>query len=135
MAAFSDFLENLVLNYFRNQNITAPSTVYVGLASSATNDAHTGASVPELANSNGYSRQTIAFGAPSGGVTNEIANTGQINFTASADWATATHFFIVNSATHGAGDILVHGPLDSAVTVLAGQTRQFPVGSLRVGLG
>lgn len=132
MSALSDYAENLVLNLFRGQNITAPANVYVGLASSAITDAHTGATVPELANTNGYARQVVTFGAPSGGVDNEIANTAAVNFTASADWATATHFFIVDSATHGAGNILVHGALTTPVTVLSGQVRQFPVGTLKV---
>lgn len=132
MSAFSDYMENVILNWIRGNNITAPSAVYVGLASSAVTDAHTGATVPELANANGYARQAVTFGAPSGGVDNQIANTGAINFTASGDWVTATHFFVIDSATHGAGNILMYGTLTSPVTVLTGQTRQFPVGELRL---
>ena len=132
MSDLSDYMENLVLNYFRAQNLTAPTTVYVGLCSSATDDSMTGATVPELANANGYARQAVSFGAPSGGTNNEIANTGAINFSASADWAQATHFFIVDSATWGAGNMLAHAALGTAVTVLAGQVRQFPVGELKI---
>ena len=135
MSALSDYLENVFLNFFRNQNITAPTTVYVGLASAATSDANTGVTVTELANTNGYARQAVTFSAPSGGATNEISNTGNVNFSATADWATATHFFIIDSATYGSGNILVHGPLTSPVTILADQTRQFPVGALKIGLG
>lgn len=133
MSAFSDYAETLILNLLRNQNVTAPTTVYVGLASSATDDAQTGATVPELANANGYARQAITFSAPSGGTDNTISNASAINFTATADWATATHFFIVDSATHGAGNMWLHAALTGGpVTVLSGQTRQFPVGSLKV---
>ena len=135
MSAFSDFTENLFLNYFRGQNITAPTTVYVGLASSATSDAMTGASVPELANSDGYARVAVTFTAPSGGAINEISNVAAVNFTATADWATATHFFIVDSSTHGAGNMLAHAALTQPVSILSGQTRQFPIGSLKVDLG
>ena len=136
MTAKSDYFENAVLNVLRGQNITAPSTVYVGLASSATSDANTGATVPELANVNGYARQPVSFGAPSGGANNEISNTGAINFTASGgDWSQATHFFVVDSSVLGSGNILYHGALTTAVTVLNGQTRQFPVGTLIVREG
>jgi hypothetical protein len=132
MSAFSDYMENAILNWIRGNNITAPTTVYVGLASSATTDAHTGATIPELANSNGYARQAVTFGAPSGGANNRIANTAAVNFTASADWVTATHAFITDSATHGAGNVIMHFALTSPVTVLSGQVRQFPIGELRL---
>lgn len=132
MSAFSDYMENAILNVFRAQNITAPTTIYVGLASSATADANTGATVPELPNANGYARQAVTFGAPSGGTDNEIANTAAVNFTASADWTTATHFFLIDSATYGSGNMLMHVALDTPVTVLSGQVRQFPIGSLKV---
>jgi len=132
MAAFSDYLENAILNYFRGTTMTAPTTVYVGLASSATDDTNTGATVPELPNSNGYSRQAVSFGAPTGGANNEISNISTINFTATADWPTATHFFLIDAVTYGSGNVLMHAAMDTPVTVLSGQVRQFPIGALKV---
>lgn len=130
MSALSDYLENVFLNWVRGTSTSAPAAVYVGLASSATTDAHTGATVPELSNTSGYARQAVTFGSPSGGANNRIANTGAVNFTASADWTTATHFFVSDSGTHGAGNILFHAALGTPVTVLSGQVRQFPIGTL-----
>lgn len=126
----SNYFEDLVLNVLRAQNITAPANVYVGLASAPVLETHTGATVPELADANGYARQAVTFGAPSGG---SISNTGPVNFEASGgDWTTATHFFVADSATHGAGNILVFAQLTDPVTVADGTVRQFAIGGLVV---
>jgi len=131
--AKSDYFENAVLNVLRGQSITAPTTLYVGLASSATADSNTGATAPELAAINGYARQPVTFTAPSGGTNNQVTNSGAINFSANGgDWATASYFFVTDSLSVGTGNILYHGPLTTPVTVLDGQTRQFPVGALVV---
>lgn len=76
MSSFSDYLENAVLNHvFRNTSLSSPTTVYVALYTAAPTDAGGGTE----ASGNGYARQAITFGAPSGGV---ITSNSAASFTA-----------------------------------------------------
>jgi hypothetical protein len=74
MSSKSDYLENALLNaVLRNTSYTSPATVYCGLFTVSPTDANTGTEV----SGNGYNRKSVAFDAPSGGVTQ---NTSLITF-------------------------------------------------------
>ena len=111
----SDYAANASLDLvFRNQAFSAPST-YVGLTTATISDSSTGATVTEVANSGAYARVQVnasggaspAWSAASGGAAN---NADAITFTtATGSWGTVTSGFVVDSATHGAGNILFYG--------------------------
>ena len=125
MTAMTDYLEDNLLNHvLRNTAFTSPTTVYVALFTTATNDAGGGTEVA----GGSYARQAITFSVPTGGVT---SNTAIVTFpTASAGWGTITHFAIFDAVS--GGNMLYHGALAASRTVQAGDTFRFPVSNVTV---
>lgn len=130
--SMSNYLENKIIDYvFRSQSWTQPSTLCVGLATSAPTDASTGATVAEASYTN-YAR--AAYNASfSGwkGTGGEVTNTGStgtsgttsnasvitIGTAAGSGPTTVTHFFIADSCTAGAGNILFWAALTTSKTI------------------
>lgn len=115
MAALSDHSENLLLNYLMTTgSVTRPTNWYLGLFTSAPNDAGGGTEV----STGGYSRQSMAFSTSSSGTT---SNTGAISFTASgANFGTVTHVGIFDASS--SGNLLWHGAMTASKTVEDGDT-------------
>lgn len=111
MAEMTDYLEDALLNHtFRNSAYTSPTNVYLALYTAAPSDAGGGT---EVANANGYAREAITFSAPSGGA---VTNSNTMTFTASGGaWGTITHAAILDSGTHGAGNMLMWTDISSVV--------------------
>ena len=63
MGSFSNYLEDELVDHICNAAYTPPAAVYVALATADPTDAGTGASMSEVANTNGYARTAITFGA------------------------------------------------------------------------
>jgi hypothetical protein len=130
--SMSDYLENLVADYiFRAQTFTQPTTLCVGLATAAPTDASTGATVTE-ATYTGYAR--AAYNAsfsgwkgtndevtdvPSAGTDATVSNASivTIGSAATSGPETMTHFFVVDSCSLGAGNILFWAALTTEKTV------------------
>ena len=94
--AMTNYLENKLLEaVVKNTAYTTPTTVYLGLFSSAPGEAGGGT---ELTGSN-YSRVALTFGTASAGTTTTTADTTFA--TASADWTTAVSIGIFDAATSG----------------------------------
>jgi hypothetical protein len=135
MAAFSDYLEDTLLNHtLRNVAYPVVPSVYVALFISATSDTTTtgGTGQGEVNTAGtGYARQgPVVFSAPSGG---QVSNTVDIVFpTALAGWGTVTHVAIF-TAVSGL-QCLYHAPLATPKTVNTGDTFRFLAGQLIVGL-
>ena len=142
--AFSDYVENKVVDLlFRAQAFTAPTTLAVGLSTGAGCTDATYAN--EVPNSNGYARVSItaaltAFKSTqndntastgTGGVT---SNTAAVNFPTptGAGWGTVTYWFIADSATYGAGNLLICNALTTSKTINAGDTVSFAIGALTI---
>lgn len=134
----SDFLEvELRKHIFRTGSYTKPTVLRVALATGATTDAQTGATITEVTNANAYARtgpdplDANWTGASStDGLTD---NAAAITFpTATGSWGTVTHAAIVDSATHGAGNSLLHGALTASKTVGNGDVISFAIGALDV---
>jgi hypothetical protein len=123
--AKTDYLENAIVNHvLRNTSLTSPTTVYVGLTSTATTDAGGGTELT----GNGYARQAVTFGAPSNG---SVSNSSEVLFPeATGAWSAATHFFIADAVS--AGNRLYHGALDASRTAALGDQIRFAVGALTV---
>tara|TARA_R100001510_G_scaffold47289_1_gene44545 strand:+ start:17 stop:403 length:387 start_codon:yes stop_codon:yes gene_type:complete len=127
MAALSDHSENLLLNYLMTTgSVTRPTNWYLGLFTSAPNDAGGGTEV----STGGYSRQSMAFSTSSSGTT---SNTGAISFTASgANFGTVTHVGIFDASS--SGNLLWHGAMTASKTVEDGDTITFAIGNIDLTL-
>lgn len=133
MTAFSDFLEQAILNHlFRNTDIgVPPANVYIALFTTATTDAGGGTEVTGGA----YARVTVStttqWTAP--GVAGLTDNINDIVFpTATANWGTITHVAIMDALT--AGNMLFHGALAASKVVNSGDIFKFLAGALDVTL-
>ena len=136
MGSLSNYAEDKILDHLVGKTEFTMPTMYVALCTADPTDAGTGAAMNELADANAYARVETAGGdwdASSGGA---IANAAAITFTAASggDWAEATHFAVLDSGTHGAGNMLGHGALDVARTVTEGDVIRFAIGALDITL-
>jgi len=134
----SDYLENAIFDHiFRTATFSKPTTLYVALCSGVPISSNTGANIPELANAGAYARATI--GAPANTLfgaqpaDNYGGNNAVITFTAaSANWAQVSGCAIVDSATYGAGNVLLWGALTTPKNVGTGDTFSFPVSGIQI---
>lgn len=125
MAALSDYSEKLILDYLMTTgSATRPTNWYVALYTAAPSDSGGGT---ELSGS-GYAREAVTFAAATSG-TGTTSNSGAVVFTADGgDWGSVTHMGI-HDATSG-GNLLWHGALAAAKTVLDGDSLDFAVGNI-----
>jgi len=122
MGSISDSLEQDLLDHVLNQvTYTPASTVYVALCTADPTDAGTGASMSECANANGYQRTAITFLAAA---SRAVVQTGAVTFpqASGGGWGTVSHWGIVSTQTHGAGDLLAHGAFTASKTINDGDT-------------
>ncbi len=135
MGSFSNYAENKVLDHIVGKTAFTMPTVYIALCTADPTDVGTGASMNEAADANSYARKSTAgsdWNAASGG---SIDNALAIAFAvASGSWGTMTHFALVDSGTHGAGNMLAHGSLAGSITVVSGETVTFNAGDLSATL-
>jgi len=129
MANFSTYLEKAVLNHvFRNTAYTQPATVYVGLADDVATDAEmeAGTLTNEITGYTG-NRPAVTFSAPvdDGAGAEKILNTANIEFT-NMPAVTVKYAFVSDSATKGAGNLLMWCPLATPKAVGAGDTFRLP---------
>lgn len=135
----SDYLEGQIrAHIFRTASFTKPTTLRVALATGATTDAQTGATITEVTNANAYARTgpdplDANWTAPdsTGGLTDNVAAITFPTCTTST-WGTVSHIAIVDSATFGAGNSLLHGALSVSKAVGVGDVFQFAIGALDV---
>lgn len=125
MASLSDYLEDELVDHSLGTGaFTSPSAIYLALFTSDPTDAGTGTEVSGF----GYARQTVAFGASSGGV---ATNSSVETFTASGgDFGTITHFAIYDGLT--GGNLLFHAAMTASKTVANGESITFAAGSITV---
>jgi len=120
MGSLSDFLELELLDHICNATYTPAATIYLALATADPTDAGTGASMNECADANAYARKAIAFAAASSRV---VDQDGVVTFDqASGSWGTVTHWAILDSGTHGAGNMLAHGEFSESKAIVNGNT-------------
>lgn len=105
-------------------NLIKNNTPYLALYTASPNAGGGGTEV----SGGSYARQTVAFGAISGG---SMSNTSAVTFTGMPA-ATVTHFAILSAAT--AGTMRVYGALNASAAVISGDQVQFPVGSITINL-
>lgn len=125
----SDYLANKLLDHvLKGDSYTQPANLYVALCSESITDSDTGSTITEP--SGGYSRQLIStWDAASLGM---AGNASSANFAATADWGTISDVGLCDALT--AGNLLICGELTESKSVSNGDTLQFAVGALNVGL-
>ena len=122
----SNYLGNAVINAtVRNTTYTSPATVYCALYSTAPTASTSGTEL----SGNGYSRQTVAFSAPSAATT---ASTGNVTFTATGNWSPAVATAIVDAST--GGNILWFTNLASTQVINSGQSITLTTGSITLAV-
>ena len=127
MAALSDHAEDLLLDWMMTSgSATRPTAWYLALFTAAPSDSGGGTEV----STGGYSRQTIAFSAASGGTT---SNSADVSFTATgANYGTVTHIGIFDASS--GGNLLWHGAMTASKTVEDGDTITFASGNVDLTL-
>jgi len=130
MSSFSDYTENLLLNWLLTTNsATRPTAWYVGLFTAAPSDAGGGTEVT----GNGYAR--VATGTISvSGTDTTATNSAAIEFAAASggNWGTVTHAAIFDAST--SGNMLAWAALTTSRTINDGDVFRIPAGSLTVTL-
>lgn len=130
MSSFSNYTENLLLNWLLTINsATRPTAWYVGLFTAAPSDAGGGTEV----SGNGYAR--VATGTISvSGTDTTATNAASIEFAAASggNWGTVTHAAIFDAST--SGNMLAWAALTTSRTINDGDVFRIPAGSLTVTL-
>ena len=130
MSSFSDYTENLLLNWLLTTNsATRPTAWFVGLFTAAPSDTGGGTEVT----GNGYAR--VATGTISiSGTATTATNAAAIEFAAASggNWGTITNAAIFDAST--GGNMLAWAPLTTSRTINSGDVFRIPAGSLTVTL-
>ena len=128
MAGLSDTYENRALDWVLVTGSPARAAgTWLALYTATPTDSTAGT---EVANANGYARTAISFDAASGGAT---ANAGDVTFpTATGSWGTVTHWAVVDSATHGGGNIIIYGAFTASKTIASGDVFEVLAGELDI---
>jgi hypothetical protein len=131
MGSLSNYAENAVMNHITtNSAYTPAATIYLALATGDPGEAATGASMSEVANSGSYARTAITFGAAA---SRRVTQSGAVTFpAATGSWGTVTHWAIVDSATHGAGNVLAYGAFAASKSIVSGNTPSVASGDVYV---
>jgi hypothetical protein len=130
MASFSDYTENLVLNFlFTTNTATRPTAWYVGLFTAAPSDTGGGTEV----SGSGYVRKVTGTITVSGTATT-ATNSAAIEFAAASggNWGTITHAAIFDAET--SGNMLAWAPLTTSRTINDGDVFRIPASSLTITL-
>ena len=125
--AFTTYLRNKVLDdVLGTAAFTAPTTVYIGLYTTATGAAGGGTEV----SGNGYARKAMTFDAAAAGASD---NTSAVEFdTATGSWGTITHTAVLDAAT--VGNMLMENALTASKAIASGDVFRFQAGEFDVTL-
>jgi hypothetical protein len=130
MSSFTDYTENLVLNWLLTTNsATRPTAWYVGLFTAAPSDTGGGTEV----SGNAYARVATGTITVSGTATT-ATNAAAIEFAAAngGNWGTITHAAIFDAST--SGNMLAWAALTTSRTINDGDVLRIPASSLTVTL-
>lgn len=137
--SFSNYAESGVLGHlFLTASLSKPSVLGVALCGSPPADADTGAlSGKEIANAGAYARQASnpgdanwSFSYTNGSGT--ITNNNTVTFpVATADWGWVSGAALCDSTSHGGGNFLIGGSLQTPKLVGNGDNLKFNAGDLK----
>jgi hypothetical protein len=127
--SLSNYEEPIILDYILEDDL------YIALCTAAPTDASTGATITEVADAGAYARAAIGAADWDAAVAGSKTTGNAITFTtATGDWGTVTHFAILDSAVHGAGNVIMWGALTGSKVITSGDAFRFPAGQLTVTL-
>lgn len=128
MTAFSNHVEDNIIDAFLRQGTYTGSAPYVALFTADPTDDTTTALGVEASYTN-YVRQAVTFTASSNGVTQ---NTAQIDFPSNGSGVstTITHVGILDAST--SGNLLFHSALTSSKTLQPGDVLSFAASALQI---
>jgi hypothetical protein len=130
MGSLTDYAELELLDHLFNAAYAPVANLYVALATADPTDAATGAAMNECPNANNYARAAITFSAAA---LRQITQTGVVTFnTATGGWGTASHWVVLDNATHGAGNALAHGALSASKVIVNGNTPSIASGEIYI---
>ena len=133
--SFSDYLEVELLDMIVGKTDYTMPTAYLALCTADPTDAGTGASMNEVADANAYARVTTDGDDWDAAASGATANAKALAFTAaSGSWGTITHFALLDSGTHGEGNMLAHGDLTVSKAITSGDTVTFAIGDIDITL-
>lgn len=129
--SLTDYTEAKVLDHIVGKtSFTMPGVVAIALFTAAPSDAGGGT---EVTNANNYSRKTTAGADWAAAASGATSNANVITFAVpSGSWGTVTHFAAMDSATHGAGNMLWWADLTTPQAIGSGNTVSFAVGELDI---
>lgn len=133
MGSLSNFAEQAAINHIStNSAYTPAANLFLALCTGDPTDAGTGASMNEAADANGYARTGITFDAAG---SRAIVQAADVVFPeASGSWGTISHWAIVDSGTHGAGNMLAYGAFNASFTLVSGNIRTVPDGEITISI-
>ena len=136
MSALSNQYENKILDHILNNTALAQGTVYVGLFTGSASSNLENSILTNEVSGNGYSRQTAAFGAASGG---SASNSGKITWTATGGaFGTITTVALINlpgtTDSAGEGDVIAYATLAASKDIQDGDSFQISTGNLTLTL-
>lgn len=132
----SDYLELKLLDHITGKTSYTKPTAYIALLTAEPDDASTGATITEPSASYAYARITTSGSSWAAATGGAVSNAAILtSATASGgDWGTITHFALLDSATLGAGNVLVWGELTTPKTVNSGDSLSFAIGAIVITL-
>lgn len=121
MGSITDFLEDELLDHVFNVAFVPTVPTYLCLCTADPTDAATGASMSEVANTNGYVRTAIVWHAAASRV---LDQDGAVDFPQASGgaWGTVTDWAICDSNTYGNGNVLAYGAFTESKTINDGNT-------------
>jgi hypothetical protein len=140
MASASDYLENEILDHVLGKgtrDFTSPASLFValftGTAATTLANLEEGTLTDEVADLYSYARTAVTFGAASSG---SASNSSAVEFAAAdgGNFGTVTVAAVMDSSTHGAGNVLFAGELAVAKTITDGDTFRIDTSQLTISL-
>jgi len=135
--SFSNYFENVILDYIIGHSVYTPETLYVGLALNVT-DISTGENCGELDKAEfDYTRVPTTAEDWCVAVDGIITNINTITFpeAVDGDWGDVTHFIICNTGVAFTGNLLMYGVLiTGTLTIEVESIPRFDVGDLEVNI-
>lgn len=133
MSNFSNYLEKALIGVtVCKSSFTAPSTVWLSLATSLNSD---GDSYTEVTTNVGYNRMPTVWVAPTSGPTWNTYLASTVTWTAATTaWGTVTHFSLWDAYSVTAGNMLYWGQLGTSRTIATSDVAEIALGSSGLNL-
>jgi hypothetical protein len=136
MSQATNYLEDeLIKHLFRTGSFTKPTVLAFALYTAAPGEAGGGT---EVTNAGSYTRQDLppldANWAATSGSDGLTSNLSAITYSApTGNWGTCTHMAILDSTTHGAGNMLLYGTLTNSRIINSGDAApNYAIGAVTI---